>query len=120
MPYVKSSVQGISKTRFVKFESGKPVQSRESMTGSCTDMALYKVGMNRKISSTPKLAYGNSYLKIKPKKFQAVTKLLKLVTSADIEFYMRTLINVVDVATPSRNGTANEEYDVESDADIYE
>lgn len=48
-PYVKRSVQGISKTRFATFESGRPIQFRETMTGQCTDMPLYKVGMNRKI-----------------------------------------------------------------------
>nr|CAI5825355.1 unnamed protein product [Callosobruchus analis] len=117
MPYIKTSVPGLSKIRFIRFQSGKPVQSRESMTGTCTDTSLYKVGMNRKISTIPKLAYGDSYLPIKPKKFQSITKLLKMVTSGDIEFYRRTLINPVSVIIPGRNDT---EDGIESDADIYE
>ncbi|CAH2006445.1 unnamed protein product [Acanthoscelides obtectus] len=80
-------------------------------------MSIYKVGMNRKISTNPKLAYGDRYLTIKTKKFQSVTKLLKLVTSGDIEFYRRTLINAVDKAKPRRNDT---EGDIESDVDVYE
>nr|CAI5831974.1 unnamed protein product [Callosobruchus analis] len=117
MPYIKTSVSGLSKIRFIRFQSGKPVQSRESMTGTCTDTSLYKVGMNRKISTIPKLAYGDSHLPIKPKKFQSITKLLKMVTSGDIEFCRRTLINPVSVIIPGRNDT---EDGIESDADIYE
>lgn len=120
LPYIRISVPGISKTRFVKFESGKPIQTRETMTGMCNNTTLYKVGMNRKISNVPKLAYGDSYLKIKPKKFESVTKLVNLVISGDIEFYRRTLLNVNNMITTNRHNTVDDDQDIESDTDIYE
>ncbi|GLV33254.1 hypothetical protein CBL_08422 [Carabus blaptoides fortunei] len=72
--YVKNSVPGISKTRFVLFQTGHSLKSRETMTGYCSDMSLYKVGMNRKINSAPNLSYGDYYLNIKPKKLQKIAK----------------------------------------------
>lgn len=119
-PNVKNSVPRIFKTRFVLSETGSRIMARESMNGECSELPLYKVGMNRKIGGNPKLAYGTSFLAIKPKKHAFVTKLLKLVTSGDVEFYNRTLINPISVATPGRADTGVEEEAIESDTDVYE